>query len=117
MDVYAPVKTKTVTICPYSPWYTDEIALEKGKSRALEHRWRSTRLTGDYENYVIQCDVVNSLLKLATVSYYGNIIKNSKHDQRVLFQTVDRLLDTKSDPLYPTSSSDSDLANKFADFF
>ena len=66
---------------------------------------------------MIQCDVVNSLLKSAKVSYYGNIIKNSKHDQRVLFQTVDRLLHTKSDPLYPTSSSDSDLANKFADFF
>ena len=117
VDVYAPVTTKTVTIRPYSPWYTDEIALEKRKRRSLERRWRSTRLPGDYENYVIQCDAVNSLLKSAKVSYYGNIIKNSKHDQRVLFQTVDRLLHTKSDPLYPTSSSDSDLANKIADFF
>ena len=61
---------------------------------------------------MIQCDVINCLLKSAKVSYYGNIIKNSKHDQRVLFQTVDRLLHTKSDPLYPTSSSDKDLANK-----
>ena len=117
VDVYAPVKTKTVTIRPYSPWYTDEIASEKRKRRLLERRWRSTRLPGDYENYVIQCDAVNSLLKSAKVSYYGNIIKNSKHDQRVLFQTVDRLLHIKSDPLYPTSSSDNDLADKFADFF
>ena len=45
------------------------------------------------------------------------LLDDSKHDQRVLFQTVDRLLHTKSDPLYPTSSSDNDLANEFADFF
>ena len=45
------------------------------------------------------------------------MLDDSKHDQRVLFQTVDRLLHTKSDPLYPTSSSDNDLAHKFADFF
>ena len=100
VDVYAPVKTKTVTVRPYSPWYTDEIASEKRKRRSLERRWRSTRLPGDYENYVKQCDAVNSLLKSAKVSFYGNIIKNSKHDQRVLFQTVDRLLHTKSDSLY-----------------
>ena len=80
VDVYAPVKTKTVTVRPRSPWYTGEIASQKRKRRSLKRRWRSTRLPGDYENYVKQCDAVNSLLKSAKVSFYGNIIKNSKHD-------------------------------------
>ena len=44
VDVYAPVKTQIVTIPPYSPWYTDEIASEKRKRRSLERRWRATRL-------------------------------------------------------------------------
>ena len=102
---------------PHSPWYTDEIATEKHKRRSLERRWRSSRLSSDYENYVTQCNVVNNMLRAAKVSYYGSIIEGSKHDQRVLFQTVEKLLHTKPKPQYPTSCSDADLANKFADFF
>ena len=45
------------------------------------------------------------------------MIETSKHDQRVLFQMVDKLLHTKSEALFPTSYSDKDLANKFPDFF
>ncbi|XP_067025752.1 uncharacterized protein [Acropora muricata] len=57
------------------------------------------------------------MLRAAKVSYYGSIIEGSRHDQRVLFQTVEKLLHTKPKPQYPTSCSDADLANKFADFF
>ena len=117
VDSHAPLKTRTITIRPHSPWYTDEIATEKRKRRSLERRWRSSRLSSDYENYVTQCNVVNNMLRAAKVSYYGSIIEGFKHDQRVLFQTVEKLLHTKPKPQYPTSCSDADLANKFADFF
>ena len=117
VDSHAPLKTRTITTRPHSPWYTDEIATEKRKRRSLERRWRSSRLSGDYENYVTQCNVVNNMLRAAKVSYYGSIIEGSRHDQRVLFQTVEKLLHTKPKPQYPTSCSDADLANKFADFF
>ena len=117
VDSHAPLKTRTITIRPHSPWYTDEIATEKRKRRSLERRWRSSRLSGDYENYVTQCNVVNNMLRAAKVSYYGSVIEGSRHGQRVLFQTVEKLLHTKPKPQYPTSCSDADLANKFADFF
>ena len=117
VDSHAPLKTRTITIRSHSPWYTDEIATEKRKRRSLERRWRSSRLSSDYENYVTQCNVENNMLRAAKVSYYGSIIEGSKHDQRVLFQTVEKLLHTKPKPHYPTSCSYADLANKFADFF
>ena len=37
--------------------------------------------------------------------------------QRILFQTVDKLLHKRAEPSYPPSSSDMDLAERFADFF
>ena len=77
VDSHAPLKTRTITI---RLWYTDEIATEKRKRRSLERRWRSSRLSSDYENYVTQCNVVNNMLKAAKVSYYGSIIEGSKHD-------------------------------------
>lgn len=74
VDSHAPLKTRTITIRPHAPWYTDEIATEKRKRRSLERRWRSSRLSGNYENYVTQCNVVNNMLRAAKVSYYGNMI-------------------------------------------
>ena len=38
VDCHAPLKTRTITIRPHSPWYTDEIATEKRKRRSLERR-------------------------------------------------------------------------------
>ena len=35
LDTHAPLKTRTVTVRLYSPWFT-EIAIEKRKRRALE---------------------------------------------------------------------------------
>ena len=95
LDSHAPLKRKMVTIRPHTPWYTEEIATEKRKRRSLERRWRSSRQPSDYQNYVIQCDVVNNLLSKSKASYYRDVIENSKHDQRVLFQTVNKLLHTK----------------------
>ena len=63
---------------PYSPWFTDE-------RRALERRWRSSGLPSDYHRYVFQCDVVNSLLRSAKISYYRDVIEGSNYDQRVFF--------------------------------
>ena len=95
----------------------EEIASEKRKRRALERRWRSSRLASDHQSYVVQCDVVNALIRSSKVLHYSSVIENNKNDQRILFKTVDKLLHTKSEVLYPTSRSDEDLANKFADFF
>ena len=117
LDTHAPSKTRTVTVRPYSPWFTEEIATEKRKRRALERRWRSTGLPSDYRSFVFQCDVVNNLLRSAKTSYYRDVIESSNHDQRVLFETVDKLLHTKVEARYPSSSSDHTLANSFVNFF
>ena len=117
LDTHAPLKTRTVTVRPYSPWFTEEIAIEKRKRRALERRWRSTGLNSDYRSFVFQCDVVNSLLRSAKTSYHRDVIESSNHDQRVLFETVDKLLHTKVEARYPSSSSDHTLANSFVNFF
>ena len=65
----------------------------------------------------MHCDVVNSLLRSAKTSYYRDVIESSNHDQRVLFETVDKLLHTKVEAFYPSSSSDHTLANAFVNFF
>ena len=64
-----------------------------------------------------QCEVVNRMLHTAKEHYYSTIISDNANDQRVLFQTVAKLLEKNSDRRYPSANSDSELADAFSDYF
>ena len=55
LDLYAPLKRRTVTLRPSAPWYKPEVVVQKNIRRRLERKWRSTRLLCDREQYVHQC--------------------------------------------------------------
>jgi len=117
LDKYAPLKHSLVTIRPNAPWYTPEVAIQKNKRRRLERKWRSTMLDHDRELYKNQCGVVNNLIDTLKSSYYTTIIKDHSSDQKVLFKTVDKLLQKPREKRYPPSNDDISLANSFADYF
>lgn len=73
-------------------------------------------LQADRQEYNRQCCVVNNLIKSLKSSYYTTIITENSSDQRVLFNTVSKLLQKQSTARYPSSCSDA-LANSFADYF
>ena len=77
---YAPLKTKTITLCPTALWYTEEIRSEKRKRRALERRWRSSKRESDYSRFKEQCLRVNALIKKTKVDYYSGIIRESSNN-------------------------------------
>ena len=51
LDKHAPVKTRTIVVCPQIPWYTDEIRQAKrklkehGDCRNLIPTWLSSKLS------------------------------------------------------------------------
>ena len=110
MDKHAPIKRRVVTIRPAAPWYTNEVSVEKRKRRRLERKWRRTRLQADRQEYTRQCCVVNNLIKSLKSSYYTTIITENSSDQRVLFNTVSKLLQKQPTARYPSFCSDA-LAN------
>ena len=101
---------------PAAAWYNGDIDREKRKRRKLERRWRKSRLVIGRELYKEQCKVVSSLIKKAKENYYSNIQENNGN-QKVLFNTVTRLLHRNTEKCYPTAPSSEVLANRFADFF
>ena len=117
INKHAPLKNKLVTVRPSSPWYTPHIAEEKRKRRRLERKWLVTGLHADREKYVYQCRLVNSLLDSSKSSYYSSVIDENSNDQKVLFKTVNNLLQKKEVQRYPPESDKDLLANRFADFF
>ena len=116
LDIHSPEKKRTIMVRPAAAWYNGDIDREKGKRRKLERRWRKSRLVIDRELYKEQCKVVSSLIKKAKENYYSNIQEN-KGNQKVLFNTVTRLLHRNTEKCYPTAPFSEVLADRFADFF
>ena len=57
------------------------------------------------------------MIKDAKSIYYSSSIAENKGNQKVLFQTIDQLLQRKQEPRFPSSTSNEQLANEFAAFF
>ena len=117
LDLYAPLKRRTVTLRPSAPCYKPEVVVQKNIRRRLERKWRSTRLLCDREQYVHQCYVVNNLIESLKLAYYTDMINEHSSDQRILFKTVGKLLQKSTNKRYPPSDDDTALANSFVDFF
>ena len=117
LDQHAPKKKRLVTVRPSAQWYTSDVVAEKRKRRRLERRWRASRLQWDRDQYVRQCYVVNNLIATLKSAHYTSIINEHSSDQRILFATVNKLLQKPSEKRYPPSVDNSALANSFADFF
>ena len=100
LDKHAPVKQRKVIIRPSAPWYNQEVTLEKNKRRQLERKWRRSKLQCDREQYNYQCSVANNL----KTAYYREIIKEHSGNHKVLFTTLNKLLQKSFVKRYPPSA-------------
>ena len=117
LDRHAPFVTKTVTLGPAAPWYSEEIAREKTERRRLERLWCSTQLTVNRQLYVEQCIRVNNLIYDSKMTFYADIIENNSNNQRVLFSSIGKMLNLHATEKLPSYDSARDLAEVFVDFF
>jgi len=106
-----------ITLRPAAAWDNDDIEEKKEKKTKLERRWHKSHLVIDRELYKERCKVVSSLIKKVKENYYSNIIQENKGNQKILFNTINRLLHRNTEKCYPTAPSSEVLANRFADFF
>ena len=113
----APLKSRTITLHPHAPWYTDEIAAEKRPRRRLENIWRSSKLECDKVKFLSQCDIVNQLLHGTKEDCFSTLIEENSHKLILLFRYVNKLLNKNLNKNYPTAENNVELANAFDDFF
>ena len=92
IDKHAPQKKRWISIRAKAPWYISEVTEQKRIRRNLERKWRSTRSQSDRQHYFNQCGVVIHLISSLKSEHYTNIINQHLSDQKVLFKTVNKLL-------------------------
>ena len=111
-----PPKTKQIKIVPNAPWFDSEYRNLRKQRRKAEKRFKKTKLPADKEAFINLRKQTTSLASNKQKDYYVKKIGECK-GQKELFSCVNRLLDTKKEPVLPEHTSDQDLANEFAKYF
>ena len=119
LDKHAPVICKVIHIHPNRPWYTPSLKEKKVEKRKAEKLWRESE---DRSIELLQkCHQVRNqysyLLKQAVTDHYSDAIICASGDQKALYKIVDSLTNITRDNPLPPSTSASELANDFGDFF
>ena len=97
IDRHAPLKTKTVTVRPQVPWYSQEIREAKRARRRAERKWRTTRSVVDLVSFKRHKNHVTHLLKEVKSAFLTDFISQNSDNQGKLFRAVKNLLvETKS---------------------
>ena len=117
LDKHAPLKVRTVTDRPSSPWIDDNILRLKQQRRAAERKWRKTRNNDDRRSYKNLRDQVVNEISLAKQDYYSRKI-SACSSSKTLFSIVNEMCGKeKSSRTYPTDIPEASLPETFISYF
>ena len=117
LDNHAPLKTISCPSKPRKPFITDNIFNEKSKRSKLENISRRSDSHTDKANFLQQAKVVRKLITSSRRNYYLSLISSLTNQPKKLWHALDSLLSRKAPPCLPTTSSMSELAVSFSNFF
>ena len=115
-DLHAPLVTKKV-IRRSNPWYNDQIREMKRNARKLERKWKKTKLMVDKRILKEHYSRMYTQIRLEKVLYTKNKVEECGEDTKKIFSLANHLMGNDKKSVYPSSSSDEDLAEKFVHFF
>ena len=102
---------------PNTQWYNDDLRNAKRGKRKAERQWRRTKLEVFHQLFREKCSHLGTLLSKAKNMYYTNKIQKIGNDHKQLFNLTKQLMGKNKQSPLPTSSSEIELANLFAEFF
>ena len=116
LDIVAPMKTKKKHNSRLTPWINEHLHSLKRERRRAERAWRKNKLTINLEILKRSTVAYNKAIRLARQAYFSGIINENKNNARVLFSTIERLLDPPQSYKQSPSASKA-KCNEFASFF
>ena len=106
LEKVAPLKLKKIKSKPNPPWKDETIKHLKRKCRVAERKWRKSKLTIHFQIFHEQLTNYNKAIKHARQSYFSNLINDNRNNPKILFSTIDRLINPVSDNIHILSSSE-----------
>ena len=116
-DKYAPVKTKLIKIVPSAPWFDAEYLRLRKLRRKAEKKYRKSGLFIDREEFINLRKQSTDLALKKKQEYYSRKINQCNGNRRSLYTCLNELLDTKQESVLPSHNSNTELANRFQNYF
>jgi hypothetical protein len=113
LNQHAPLVDRRTTRHRHHPWYNDDIHLLRQTRRRLERKWRKSKSDADWKTYETHCQLVIQTIQSAKQSYYREKLAASPQDAHRVINDLLRVEDKQ----LPSCDSDTNLADKFVDFF
>ena len=117
IDKHAPVQEKRIKLHPHAPWYNEEIQRAKQERQRAERIWNKRKTEGNKEILKEKHKLFLELCDMAKEEYYSNKVDEHENNSKGLFKICNSLLYKQRNTALPTSSSNSELANRIATFF
>ena len=95
LDRLAPLTQKKVRQKRKAPWITPEIKELKRSCRRAERAWRKTKLHVHSDILKEHLATYNGAVKEARTDHFSNLITTNSGNPKVLFSTIDTLLNPK----------------------
>ena len=117
INVHAPLKVSKCIPNRQNKWFNDEIKEARQVKRRAEITWRQNKSDHNRNMYNNQRNKLTCLIDKAKRSYYNEQICANEHNPKVLFKTMNSLLNKNQNDVLPSHTTAKELANRFANFF
>uniref|UniRef100_A0A3B3DJ46 Reverse transcriptase domain-containing protein n=1 Tax=Oryzias melastigma TaxID=30732 RepID=A0A3B3DJ46_ORYME len=113
LDTLAPLKTMQPKSKP-EPWFNQRTCAARRECRRAERRWKRDRLQISFQMLKDSWHQYQTTVKESKKEYLSNIIMANSHNPRVLFRTIDSVLNVPQSVGHEASAK---LCNDFLNFF
>ncbi|XP_013859206.1 RNA-directed DNA polymerase from mobile element jockey [Austrofundulus limnaeus] len=113
LDLVAPLKVRQPKTAKY-PWINEITRAARRLCRRAERKWKNDKLQVSFILLKTSLKNYQSTVKTEKNKYFSRIIKSNSHNPRVLFSTVNSILNV---PLSASFEASPDSCNNFAKFF
>ncbi|XP_058868625.1 uncharacterized protein LOC117972317 [Acipenser ruthenus] len=116
LHTVAPVKTRLVPLKHNAPWINNTIRQIKRDCRKMERKWRATKLHIYFDIMKDYLSRYNEAIRSARCAYFSKLIEENKNNSRVLFSTIDNLINPSFSPICNIEVSSS-KCEEFLNYF
>ena len=117
LNTHAPLKIKSVSPKPLSPWITSAIQAAKRTRRYLVRIWRKSCFPSNRSKYVKQAHLCNRMMETARREHIANYIHENENNAGKLWRAVNSVLHRVPNTSMPTTSDITTLCHSFFTFF
>lgn len=119
MDKHCPIikrKIRSKAKDQTGGWFDEDLRNLRRRRRAAERLKRKNGTTLNRQNYIKMRNSFNKLVWVKRRVFYQNSLEASKHDKRVLYKKINKLMG-KEELELPVCKDELELAEQFMNFF